>query len=1261
MRESLTVFAIAVILVLSALLVGPYLVNWNSQRDWLAAKLSQTIGARVKIAGPIDVKLLPRPIFRVSQVSIDGMTRRDPRFSAARLDAELSINSLLQGAVEFVDAEVASPRIEVTVRTDGSLVAPGWDVSNPQKFMFKHVIVRDGTIAIKDESGHQRFALTGISALGEADSLFGPLKVSGEAQGLAKPFKFRLNTGAYAARRLRIKILAEALGSLSRADVDGLVTIGSTTAPANAHAPLGFRGSVNLSGDVHIADGAAPVPWQVAAADVKADAKGLTTTAVELRAGTDNRALIANGGGLVDFGDAPSAILKLRARQLDLDRIAVPPDIAPDTPRPNPAQWLAALQGVIGQNDPSAALPVRLSLTYAIDAITTGDLTLTEAAGDIEAAKGLPFRGRFSLNAPSGSRIALDGSLEPGTAAVFKGRVDAATRDLASVAGWLTPAFPEAADWVKRNVPIQAVSLSSDLNLSKTGFAARDMALTVDGSSLNGSLALTSGVGEERPRLFADLTADTLDTEHLPNIGDLATAMSPLDLSLGISAKVLKLSRTGVGVVETGRLAFHVSKAKDAVTLDEFSVAGLGGATVTATASLDADKLIQTRGHIEASDLAPLAAMVRQFVPNDATNIIATRAALLSPLSLDFKAQGTLGADALPSPTLATATGTLGATRLSATITPEPAQKFGTSSLNAFVVLDAPNAGAMLRQWGLEAPSLGLLGTGHVELTARGTPETGFDTHVIANVADAKLLFGGLIDKKTGTGHLKATGANAAPLLKAAAIAAPPAAAIWPWEIDTDLGWNDEHTTASKLSGRFNGTPLSGSLAYTYEPAPTNGRSAPALTGSLTLDALPLSGITGLVLGAPAPPPAGRWWAETRFAPVPTELPRADLTLHISSLGLTDTLAARNTALDLKLAAGSVTLENLSGEIFGGKAGGTFTLRRDGGAASLTGQARFSNLALDLPSLAGRLSGSLSVAGSGSSPDALVGSLAGDGSLTIAGARTPRLDPQALTFVAKAYDAEGTTIDDGAIRDTLTKALDRGALGLGDVSTPATLAAGTLRAVGLQSHGPTFTANTEVSFDLRTFAFTLRTILTVSELPKDWKGDPPQVTVTWRGPLANPSREVDSAAFVNGLAARAIARDQERIQLMQDDLRERAFFARRLKAIEVEQQAVRDAAQAARDAALAAKLPPPGPKGPDIRLPRPPDVIQPSATLGLRPTDGLSKQFPTVQSVPLPPAKPPARPSTIPSKPVELQQSPQALEPNSGGPNMADPTAAGRY
>ena len=70
MRDSLTILAIALIVVLTAALVGPYLVDWSAERGWIEARLTETLGAPAKIRGAIDLKLLPSPYFVVDDIEI---------------------------------------------------------------------------------------------------------------------------------------------------------------------------------------------------------------------------------------------------------------------------------------------------------------------------------------------------------------------------------------------------------------------------------------------------------------------------------------------------------------------------------------------------------------------------------------------------------------------------------------------------------------------------------------------------------------------------------------------------------------------------------------------------------------------------------------------------------------------------------------------------------------------------------------------------------------------------------------------------------------------------------------------------------------------------------------------------------------------------------------------------------------------------------------------------------------------------------------
>ena len=61
MQTTLLGLAIAAILALLAALIGPFFVDWSQYRSHFEAEASRRLGLAVRVAGPIDVRLLPSP------------------------------------------------------------------------------------------------------------------------------------------------------------------------------------------------------------------------------------------------------------------------------------------------------------------------------------------------------------------------------------------------------------------------------------------------------------------------------------------------------------------------------------------------------------------------------------------------------------------------------------------------------------------------------------------------------------------------------------------------------------------------------------------------------------------------------------------------------------------------------------------------------------------------------------------------------------------------------------------------------------------------------------------------------------------------------------------------------------------------------------------------------------------------------------------------------------------------------------------------
>ncbi len=1239
MRESLTLLAILLIAVLTTALVGPYFVDWNAHRAAIEARLSTLVGAKVTVSGPIDAVLLPRPIFKLQGVRVGGTTGRDGALAVDRLDMELALTALLRGQINFVDADLTRPRLTLVEGADRTLVLPGLVTADPDRVSLDRIAIHDGGVTLAGGNGTADLALTGIEGEAGAESLAGPFHFAGHLDAPRGTLGLRLSTGAYADGRLRLKAALDATPGSPRTDIEGTIATGPAADRASA---LSFDGTVSAGGTIPLDGTKAVIPWQVTAR-VKADAAQVEASGIELRAGTDGRAVVADGAGRWAPGtDGGVAHLSLRAPSLDVTKLAAPRGpAAPQAPPSSAADVVAAAQRFATDADAFGTLPVPVALAVSADTVTIGSETLTGLDAAVTLASGQPAVGRVAIGAGDGTKVSLEGSFEPGPAAVFKGRAEASTRDLGRFADALAADLPDAASALKTTLPVKAVSFAGGLDLSAVGFAAQDATLELDRSRFAGTLTLTRAVGNDRARFFADLASDALDLDALPDWRDAAASASDLDLSISLAARAVQLARTDLGTVEAGRITLQLSKTGSAVSLDRLILSDLGGATADLSGSSDGHTA-HLAGRFDARRLHDLAALLGRLAPNPLTAGLAARADVLSPALLKVSADASVADDGTLTPTdLAldgTAAGTVVALHLKpvAPATPQPGDPLAPFRPDRAPVilglsLDAPEAGALLRQIGLSTPPATAIGRGHLDAGLRVNGTGGLDGSVSATFGPTVLTVRGrgTMDGEA-TGHAALHGPNVAPLLRALTLAVPETGAVWPLEAEADMVLRGGRIATRGLAGQVIGTRFSGDLAYAL---PTDDPVAgAALTGSLDVDRLPLPVLAGLALGPlPAPKP-GAVWPDTPFAPPSANLPRTEVAVAARSFPLTDAEAAHGARLTLRLAPGVVTVADLAAHLGDGQVGGTLTLRRDGPSASLSGRVDWSGLPLATPALGGTTAGGLELAGTGRTVASLIASLAGNGTIGIADARLPRFDPGAIARVLAASDAATGPLEPDAVADGLGHELDRSAFALGPVTAPVTVAAGVLRSESVKGGNADRAVDAQATLDLRSLALTLRATAAARALPADWSGDPPQVSVLWTGPVASPARTVDAAALVNGLAARAIVRDQARIDAFQDDVRERAFFARRLKAIE-EEQAAKAAASLAR--------------------PAPPRPVA-------RPGDGLSQLLDGLKpppAVPRPHVAPPR-----PGSPLDLQRPPapaQAAAP-SGSPT-ADPGASGQY
>ena len=136
------------------------------------------------------------------------------------------------------------------------------------------------------------------------------------------------------------------------------------------------------------------------------------------------------------------------------------------------------------------------------------------------------------------SRIGGEGDLDAGAAAKFRGDVDFSSPDFGLLRDWASLGAPEAVAKVAaigETLAYRSAALSGEVEASATGLSGRNLKLTLDRTTLTGSLAFASPARGEAGRLDLDLATNSLDVDTLPSLA-AAKMIGDMDLSISLSA-----------------------------------------------------------------------------------------------------------------------------------------------------------------------------------------------------------------------------------------------------------------------------------------------------------------------------------------------------------------------------------------------------------------------------------------------------------------------------------------------------------------------------------------------------------------------------------------------------------------------------------------------------------------------------------------------------------------------------------------------------
>ncbi|MBI5129564.1 MAG: AsmA family protein [Rhodopseudomonas palustris] len=1236
MQTTLLGLAIALILALLAALVGPFVIDWNQFRDQFEAEATRLAGAPVRVAGPLDARLLPTPTLRLRDVTIGGAN--DPgRIRAAKLDVEFSLGALMRGEWRADELSVNGFALDLGLDANGRLDWPASGLSDLAALSIDRLNLT-GRIALHDAASRSTIELSDIAFAGDLRAQGASLRGDGNFLMRGTRYPFRLSAGRAAnTDGTRLHLTVDQAGRGVSADLDGVLAFAGRSPR--------FDGTAVLSAAA-VADGSR-TPWRVSA-KVKADPALAALDQLDVSWGAEERALKLAGAGDVRFGASPLLTAKLSARQLDGDRLLAKDGDGSEV-------WLPQLRERIG-GVPQPPLPMRIGLDA--EQLTLGGRPLTEISAELRSDGEVWRIDRLALRAPGGSRLALTGAQPAGAADRFKGALTIESADPDLLTAWL------------QGRPPSVGSLAKPLRVQGSVAAAADsvtvdpLTIEADGGTLRGRV-VSSRTADRGGRIEAVLTGDRVDLDAATELW--SSLAGPRDSWPEQASVSLDLGEAKSGGQTWRPLRTRFGYGPGTVSLDQLEARSASGVTLQGDGALDRGT---ATGRLNLAALAPslrpLADALDPLAPTIAARLKAigdgpgaARVSLALTLAADKAKAGQVNAGAvvqIDSPQLEGRV-TLKATPQGADIGDLKADLLSRSDVGLDGRLSAGRGASLLTLLGLERALAAGEGGGTIEASASGAWGAPLKVKGRLNGGAFDIEADGRVEpwaeEPKATLSLNARRVDLAPLLDLAGPGAD-AARI---SATTRLAIAGRQWSFNEIDAGLGGARLRGRLALTLG-------DEIAVDGEAGLDTLAVGPALQLALGVTgqdAAEPLGRgllrgWRGKLSFQALRASLPGGS---ELQPFGGVLRHDGRTLTLDAK------------GKLGGGDA--KVVLHAKPGDAGVALDANVALAGADAKALrfgeqampAAKASLQMTLDSVGRSASALSGALAGGGTLTLERAQLPGLDPKAFEVALRAGES-AKPIDDTSLAKMIEPVLAGGTLAVDSAQFPISLADGRLRVAATTLTAKGARAVLSGGYDIPAGQADLRVTLALAGTGPE---QPPEIRIFAAGPPDRLTRNVDLSALSSWLTVKRIDRETRKLQSL-------------------EQEAKPPVLPAARTDAPSAGAPGPSAATPDaaappsVETPKPgnaavaprqgtPDAVRaaPPATAPVIPQT-VAPQTPAPQAAsppvaapaPLPDADPRRAPAPKPRvstpKPAPAQPAPQVL--NSAAPSAREAAPAAR-
>lgn len=1119
MQTTLLGLAIAIILALLAALVGPLLIDLGNYRSLLEAEAHRLTGVNIRVTGAIDARLLPSPRLTLHDITVgDG----DDAIRARYLDVEFALGPLMRGEWRATEMRLAGPQVSLGLDVLGRVRAPSLAVSlRPDYLSINRLRIEDGTITLTNAGNDGSITFGRVSFNGEVRSLVGPMKGEGSATVSGKLYPYRVTTNRLSDDgSMRVRVSVDSADYPLSIEAEGAIAV-------VAREPS-FDGTLNLLRPVGIAarNAAEPAdaltqPWRIGG-KIKATGKSALMENVEFQYGSEEQGFKLTGVADLKFGRNPRFQGVLSGRQIDVDRVVSGSGRAGQSP-----VVIMRKFAELGTAAFRTTMPMQLGL--GIDLVTLGGNSIQNLRGDISSSADGWSLDRFEFRAPGMTQVRVSGRLAIGANGVaFTGPAEIEASDPKVLAAWL-----ESRGESQQGGDLRPMSLRGDLALSSEKIAVDRLNLEFNRQPLTGRFAYFLPSGNRPARIDAELKTNQFDVDSALDFGKALLAGSALDRPREINLKA-DIGRATFAGIEASDAHALMKVDGDGLLIDRLSIGDFAGGNFAASGR------IETGGHaprgtvsvdFEAKQTASLATIAAKLSTERARPVIGLlervgRGKLHAKLEMagDDKspvtdAQLVLNGDLddLRIDVRARASGDW--------------TKPSTANVRMDAVMDASRGEQLLKFMNFDRLVAAGNGAGQLKIQLAG-PVNGDMTF------GAQLSGDGLSARANGTGRYSdAQGIKATAGLQINEADVKPlrstAGGSLPLRMKSRVSVAAGTTTFDDIDAKIAGSSVRGHLAV--------GEATPRrIDGAIEADVADVPALIARAIGlqAQASGKDAAWnWSGEPFGTGLLGTFTGRLALKVARADLLPQLTARQFNTALRLANNEMSLEDITGDVAGGRLSGRilFWNADDGLTSQLKVSLSGANAATlfawtPRPFVTGSLDLATDLTGTGLSPIALVGSLKGSGKIVLADAKLFSLDARVFDVITRAVD-RGLVVDNGRISDLAGKSLINGQFSLKHAEFPFQITSGQLGLADVSVENKEAGLSVTGMLDLTNGSFDTKLTLSGAN---DHGGSRPKIFVSLKGPVTAPSRNVDVSALSGWVTLRAVENQAKRLRSIEN-------------------------------------------------------------------------------------------------------------------------------